>query len=227
LTTLAKQNLTPEMIQVGNETNVGMLHPLGKAANNNFKNFGLLLNSGIKAVRDFSKTSTIKPLIILHVAQVQNAEWWMKALTNSGGVTDYDILGMSHYAKWSTVTKMDAIGAIISNMKTTYRKDVMIVETAFPWTNKSADSYNNIIDGKTGVDTYSVSEAEQLRYMKDLTQMVITSGGIGVQYWEPAWISSNMKDRWGRGSSWENCTLFDFNGNALPAMDFMKAKYSF
>ncbi len=227
LTILAKQNLTPEMIQIGNENNTGMLHPLGKAVNNNFKNFGILLNSGIKAVRDFSKTSTIKPQIILHVAQLQHCGWWTKALTNSGLVTDYDIIGLSHYAKWSTVPTMAAIGSIIKDLKTTYNKKVMIVETAYPWTDKGADSYGNIIDGKTGVDIYGVSEAEQLHYLKDLTQTVITAGGSGVHYWEPAWITSNMKDRWGKGSSWENCALFDFQGNALPAMNFMREKYVF
>ena len=46
-------------------------------------------------------------------------------------------------------------------------------------------------------------------------------------YWEPAWITSSMKDRWGKGSSWENNAYFDFEGNLLPNMNFMKHKYKF
>ena len=70
---LKSKNLVPEMVQVGNETNSGMLWPVGKVENNNWQNFAALLNSGVKAVRDFSINSTVKPKIILHVAQLQNA----------------------------------------------------------------------------------------------------------------------------------------------------------
>jgi arabinogalactan endo-1,4-beta-galactosidase len=45
-------------------------------------------------------------------------------------------------------------------------------------------------------------------------------------YWEPAWISSNMKDLWGTGSSWDNCTFFDFSGNLTEAVDYMDYNYS-
>jgi arabinogalactan endo-1,4-beta-galactosidase len=33
-----------------------------------------------------------------------------------------------------------------------------------------------------------------------------------------------MKDRWGKGSSWENNAFFDFDGNLLPGLNFMKRK---
>src|SRR4030095_6221238 len=42
------KNLTPEMVQVGNETNNGMCWPAGKIVNNNFSNYAVLLKSGIK-----------------------------------------------------------------------------------------------------------------------------------------------------------------------------------
>ena len=77
------------------------------------------------------------------------------------------------------------------------------------------------------IGSYPISKAGQLQYMKDLTQTVITAGGSGIQYWEPAWILSNMKDLWSAGSSWDNNTLFDFVGNALPAMDYMTFSYKF
>ena len=222
---LKSKNLTPEMVQIGNENNDGMLHPFGKPVSGNWKNFGDLVNSGIKAVRDFSQNSTIKPQIIIHVAQLQNGEWWANSVTTSGGITDFDILGLSHYAKWSTITTMDAIGTTIKNLKTKYGKKVMIVETAFPWTTQNADGYNNILG--EGIGTYGISKEEHLRYMKDLTQAVITAGGTGIMYWEPAWISSPMKDRWGTGSSWENNAYFDFQGNALPIFDWMIYAYKF
>jgi arabinogalactan endo-1,4-beta-galactosidase len=55
---------------------------------------------------------------------------------------------------------------------------------------------------------------------------MIDGGGVGVIYWEPAWISSSMKDLWGTGSSWENNTFFDFDGNTIEGIQYMKYTYS-
>jgi arabinogalactan endo-1,4-beta-galactosidase len=130
------------------------------------------------------------------------------------------VLGVSHYFKWSTVATLPEVGAQIKALKAKYGKQVMVVETAYPWTGQNADTYTNIIAGDVGASGYGVSKEEQLRYMKDLVQQVKDAGGNGVQYWEPAWITSKLRDRWGTGSSWENCALFDFSGNVLPGMDF-------
>ena len=224
---LQNLNLTPEMIQIGNENNNGMLWSLGKIDNNNFQNFCDLAKSGIKAVRDFSQSSSIKPQIVLHCAQLQNADWWADGVINKGGVTDFDILGLSHYYKWSTVNSMADISKTISGLKTKYNKKIMLVETAFSWTTADADTYANIMTTNSAVEGYAISKDGQLQYMKDLTQTVITAGGSGIQYWEPEWISSSMHDLWGSGSSWDNNTLFDFTGNALPAFDFMTSNYQF
>ncbi len=222
---LASKNLTPEMIQIGNETNQGMLWPIGKVVNNDFTSFGQLLQSAIKAVRDFSLTSSIKPLIILHVAQFQNADYFMDGIINKAGVTDFDILGISHYTDYTTLTKMSEVGNAISSLRLKYNKKVMIVETSYPFTTQNADKYPNITT--KGFDNYSISSDGQLQYLKDLTQQVINGGGSGIMYWAADWISSSYQDAWGTGSSWDNNTLFDFGGNALPALDFMRNKYTF
>jgi arabinogalactan endo-1,4-beta-galactosidase len=202
------KNLTPEMVQIGNETNQGMLFNAGKVVSNNWTNFADLLKSGIKAVRDFSASSTIKPQIILHVAKLTDADYFANGVINIGGVTDFDILGISHYYVYSTITQMSDISTMIRSLKAKYNKKIMIVETAYPWTNQGADTYANIISGSAGFNGYGVSPDEQYRYMKDLTQQVISGGGSGVMYWEPAWITSSLKDEWGTGSSWENNAFF-------------------
>ena len=228
---LKDRNLVPEMIQVGNETNFGMLWPIGKVDtinNTGWKNFGLLLNAGIRAVRDFSKSASFRPKIILHVAQLQFAEQWIKDITEKGKVTDFDILGMSHYYKWSTIESLQRVGEIIKDIRKKYRQEVMIVETAFPWTMENGDSYTNLFGGDiTKISGFPVSKAGQLDYMKTLVQEVINAGGSGIMYWEPAWIISPMKDHWGQGSSWENAALFDFKGNTITGIDFMNAGYLF
>ena len=220
------KNLVPEMVQVGNENNNGMCWPVGKIENNNFTAFSELLKSGIKAVRDFSTTSTIKPKVIIHEAQLQSAGWWMQGITNAG-VTDYDIIGLSHYTKWSSVKTMQGVTDTIRKLVSIYGKTVMVVETGFPWSTGNADNYNNIFSATDTAPGYSISSTDQLRYLKDLTQAIIDGGGKGVQYWEPAWITSNLNDSWGIGSSWDNVTLFDFTGNVLPGAGFMRHQYKF
>lgn len=227
---LQARDLVPEMIQVGNENNNGMLWPVGKVDWNmpdNWENFGALINSGIRAVRDFSKTSVIKPQVIVHVAQLQFAPQWTENLTTLGGVNDFDILGLSHYYKWSTVHPLKEVGDTIRLLVNKYGKKVMVVETAFPWTFENGDNYNNLFGDPNELIGYEATVPAQLEYMKNLTQTIISAGGDGIMYWEPAWITSPMKDRWGTGSSWENAALFDFKGNALPAIKFMGLKYDF
>ena len=224
LNNLKAKNLTPEMIQIGNETNQGMLWPIGKVVNNDFTAFSKLLQSAIKAVRDFSSTSSIKPLIILHVAQIQNADWYANGVIQAG-VTDFDILGISHYADYTTLTSMSQVSSYISSLKTKYNKKVMLAEASYPWTLQNADSYANI--GNAAFAGYALSPLGQYQYMKDLAQQVILGGGSGIMYWAPDWISTSMKDKWGTGSSWDNNTFFDFGGNTLQGIDYMTFKYTF
>ncbi|MDP1621706.1 MAG: glycosyl hydrolase 53 family protein [Bacteroidales bacterium] len=224
---LKSKGLTPEMVQVGNETNPGMLFPVGEVKNDNWLPFGALLNAGIKAVRDFSASSEIKPKIILHVAQFQHATWWIEGVVKKGKVTDFDILGVSHYSKWSTFYRMDQVTQAIQSIRATYNKQVMIVETAYPWTGSDADEYANIIGQGDSIRGYPLTVAGQSAYLKDLTQAIVDGGGTGIMYWEPGWITSPMRDKWGTGSAWDNCTLFDFSGNILPSADYMNTSYDF
>lgn len=221
---LQSKDLVPELIQIGNETNSGMLWPTGKITGGDFSAFARLLNSGIKAVRDFSAGAVIKPKIILHVAQFENADHWVKGIT-SNSVTDFDIIGVSHYTKWTAVKTMTAVTDSVQQLRQRFHKTVMIVETAYPWTGDNADSYTNIFSAADAAPGYGISREEQLRYLKELTQAVINGGGKGVMYWEPAWISSGLNDGWGTGSSWENNTFFDFSGHCLPGIDFMRQVY--
>ncbi len=227
LNELKSKNLIPEMIQIGNETNSGMLWDQGKVVNNNWTAFAALLNSGIKAVRDFSATATIKPQIILHVAQFQNADYWTSGVTGAG-VTDFDVLGVSHYFNYSTTNAAGQISGVITALKSKFKKKVMIVETAFPWTTQDADNYRNIFPTSTTLSGYDFSPDGQYNYMRDLTQQVIDGGGSGIMYWEPEWITSRLKDQFGgTGSSWDNATFFDFAGNTLKGINYMNYPYKF
>jgi arabinogalactan endo-1,4-beta-galactosidase len=195
LTNLKNNNCTPEMIQIGNETNQGIPWTLGKVVNNDYSAFAAVLNSGIKAVRDFSANSNVKPQIILHVAGLENAGYFTTQLI-AAGVTDFDIIGVSHYSQRSTINDMAGIKNSIASLKSGFGKNVMIVETAYPFTTAFADNYTNIIDAATAVvPGYTITHDGQYKYMKDLTQAVISGGGKGVMYWAPDWISCNYRDQ--------------------------------
>ncbi|MGG9971268.1 glycoside hydrolase family 53 protein [Ferruginibacter sp. SUN002] len=215
LNTLKAKNLVPEMIQVGNENNNGMLWPTGKIVDNNFIGFAKFLNAGIKAVRDFSATSTIKPKIIVHVAQLQHAEWWMGGIT-AAGVSDYDIIGLSHYADWSTMNTMTELTSLVNRLKILYKKQVMLVETAYWFNTKDASNYTI---SQTPVAGYPFTQEGQYQYLKDLTQAVIAGGGTGVQYWAPDYI--------GTGGEMTARSLVDPSGNVLPGINFMNYIYKF
>ena len=67
----------------------------------------------------------------------------------------------------------------------------MIVETGYPFTLNNADSANNIFNENALITGYPASEQGQLNYLNDLKTKIFQSGGDGIVYWEPAWVSTN------------------------------------
>ncbi|HEY5915778.1 MAG TPA: glycosyl hydrolase 53 family protein [Chryseolinea sp.] len=232
LSYLDKKGLMPELVQVGNEINCGMLYtnapegfPPCNACDGNWKNLGAVLNQAIRAVRDVSSRSLIKSRILLHVADPKNVEWWFDNVTAQGKVVDFDMIGFSYYPIWHTTVPLAALSSKVAAFRLKYNKPIMILETAYPWTTDNHDAYTNIFGSQPALSGFPFTVKGQLEMMKAITQSMKEGGGSGVVYWESAWITSALKDLWGQGSAWENCTLFDFEGNVMESMDFMKYKY--
>lgn len=219
LTELNREGLMPELVQVGNETNGEIVSSLARAKEPiNWDRNALLFNAGIKAVRDVSRETGTKPRLMLHIAQPENAEPWFAAATKAG-VTDYDIIGLSYYSKWSK-RSMAQLGQTINRLRNTYAADVLVVETAYPFTTENADSSPNLLGEDSLIAGYPATPAGQEKYLVDLTQLVLNNGGTGVFYWEPAWVSTKTcGTRWGKGSNWENAAVFDYKGNALDSAE--------
>lgn len=232
LTQLRKKGLLPEFIQIGNETNCGMLFTDAPAAfpklnvcDGNWENMGAVVNAGIKAARKAAEDANAEINVILHVADPKNVEWWFDNLTSKGNVSDFDIIGFSYYPLWHTTVPLGQIEETVRSFRSRYKKDVMILETAYPWTTDAADEYNNAFSDMTPLSGFPFTHQGQYEFLVRLTQEVRRGEGIGVIYWEPAWITSEVKDLWGTGSSWENNTFFDFNGERHKGMEFMKFNY--
>jgi arabinogalactan endo-1,4-beta-galactosidase len=103
----------------------------------------------------------------------------------------------------------------------------MIVETAYPWTLEDADDLPNILTHQAIIPDYPATPAGQKNFLIDLTQAIMDNGGVGVIYWEPAWISTNSQTLWGPGSHWDNATFFDFKrGNEVhEGIEFLSHPY--
>lgn len=215
--------LMPEMVQVGNETNPELMGGT-KARKIDWTRNALLLNAGIRAVRDAGKAARIAPRVMLHIAQPENVEPWFDDAT-AAGVIDYDVIGISYYKKWSTRSVAE-LGTTIARVKARYKADVIVVETAYPFTGDNADTSPNLLGADTLVPGYPATPKGQRDYLVDLTQTIVDSGGIGTVYWEPNWVSTRCGTRWGKGSNWENAAWFDYKRHeALPAFEFLRHDY--
>jgi arabinogalactan endo-1,4-beta-galactosidase len=85
----------------------------------------------------------------------------------------------------------------------------------------------NLLGQDSLLPAYPATPEGQSRYLADLTQAVIAANGVGVIYWEPAWVSTACRTPWGQGSGWENATFFDFHkgDELLPAIDYATRSY--
>jgi arabinogalactan endo-1,4-beta-galactosidase len=225
LARLNARGLLPYMVQVGNEINTQMLRPADtKGAPIDWARNARILNAGIRAVREAKAANGASPKVMLHVAQPENVEPWFAAAT-AAGVRDFDYIGVSYYPKWSTFNMKQA-GAALAAVKQRFKADIIVVEVSYPWTLRDAgDKASNLLGEDSLLRGYPATPSGQQHFMNDVVRMTRGAGGVGVVYWEPAWVSTSCATRWGTGSHWENATLFDFRkGNELtPAADFLKA----
>ncbi|AWW00473.1 glycoside hydrolase family 53 protein [Arcticibacterium luteifluviistationis] len=227
LTELNNENLLPDFVQIGNETNSEILMEKETKENGptNWPRNISLFNKGLKAVSDFNKTNNSNVQTMLHVAQPDEAlEWFENA--NNNNLQSFDWIGLSYYPNWSKFD-LKQLEETISTLKSTYNKHVMVVETGYPYSTRNFDEASNVLGNVSGLKGYPISPEGQLSFMIDLTASVIKAGGEGVIYWEPAWVNSNCKTQWGTGSHWENAAFFDAsrNNEALPVFQFFGHNY--
>ncbi|NVJ89976.1 MAG: glycosyl hydrolase 53 family protein, partial [Flavobacteriaceae bacterium] len=189
---LSAKNITPKYIQIGNETDNGMLWDTGKASVGGFSNYAKFINAGAEAVKNFN--SNIKTII--HISNGFNNDlfkWNIDGLLSNGLVTsNIDVIGLSLYpaiADWKV--KVDETYDNMIDLQSRYQKEVMMVEVGHP------------------NDNYDVTY-QFLVYMIEKTKQ---ANGLGVLYWEPAvfngWRNYN-KGAW------------DDDGSPSVAMDAFK-----
>jgi len=225
---LSKHDLLPEMVQIGNETNKGILLSAedNKKYTLDWERNAALFNSAIKAVRDIEKLTQHKIRIGIHAAGPKDTGWLIDQFVQHG-VSDFDLIGISYYWAWHKPSTIAETGALIKFLKSKYAKEVMIFETGYIWTTASHDQAGNIIS-EVHPDYAPASPENQKKWLIDLTKEVKKNNGSGVIYWEPAWVSSNCFTQWGKGSHQEHATFFDFELNLIDSggIQWMSYNYS-
>lgn len=233
LVSLKDAGVEPDMVQIGNEINSGMLWPDAKSwggDGHEFEYLAAILNAGISAVREIDGNTT---QIMLHLAEGgknSTFRWWFDGITQNG-VSDFDVIGMSYYPYWHGT--LDALQYNMEDMITRYGKDIAIAETAYGFTTDNGDSLGNNFGPKEEQTAgYTASVEGQAHFLTDLMDRVSAlpeHRGLGIFYWEPTWLpvgvtwASNegmdyIATEGDTGDAWENQALFDFDGNALESL---------
>jgi arabinogalactan endo-1,4-beta-galactosidase len=228
LSQLASENLFPEYVQLGNEINNGFVDPTPQTSGMNWSRTAALLGEAALAARAAAADNQTAVQLMLHAAQPQHASWWF-GTAQTNGITDYDIIGISYYTKWSNYD-LTQVGNKVAELKNQFQKPVWIVETAYPYSLTNFDQGGHIWNSNGDLlSGYPATPTGQRQFMIDLTESVLANGGAGVVYWEPAWISSNCCTQWNQGSAWENVGFFDHSINPIDTLgvfDFFSYPYS-
>ncbi|EPA0058519.1 arabinogalactan endo-beta-1,4-galactanase [Enterobacter cloacae] len=234
-----QEGVLPDMVQIGNEINGGMLWPEGKSwgqGGGEFDRLAGLLNAAIGGLKE-NLTGGEQVKIMLHLAEGTKNDtfrWWFDEIAKRG--VPFDIIGLSMYTYWNG--PISALKANMDDISRRYNKDVIVVEAAYGYTPDNCDNAENSFQAKEEKDGgYPGTVQGQYDYIHDLMQSVIDvpdHRGKGIFYWEPTWIAvpgttwatkAGMKyihDEWKEGNARENQALFDCQGKVLPSITVFK-----
>ena len=206
LAAFAKQGLTPDMVQVGNEITNGMLWPDGKLPDN-WDNFADLVKAGIRGVQDGSGAGP-HPRIMIHIdrsGDYDAAVWFFDNLIAHH--VRFDVIGLSYYPFWhGNIAKLRGN---LHDLALRYHLPIIVVETAANWTPSGAPAK------KFDFPETPEGQLEFLRAVDAAVRAIPDGLGQGVFWWEPA-AEGSLR---GRG-------FFDHNGNVLPVITAFDAPAS-
>lgn len=163
LSLLQDNGISPEWVQIGNETGNGMLWDDGKASEN-MAQYAALTTAGYDAAK--AVFPNIKVIVHLQEGNKNTMyRWLFDGLQANGG--KWDVIGMSLYPSaddWESLTT-----DMISNMNdliSRYNTPVMVCETGMPW------------DDAETANAYLTNLLTQCKAIGE-------DNCLGVFYWEP------------------------------------------
>lgn len=235
------------MVQIGNETTGRM------SGENNWINIAKLMNAGSRAVREVSEAHNKDILIAVHFTNPEKAdEYHRYGMILKNFKVDYDVFASSYYPYWHG--SLENLTNVLKDVADNFGKKVMVAEVSYAYTYENGDDFGNTVSEESYLaKPYPITVQGQANAVRDCIEAVVNVGeaGIGVFYWEPAWIpvpGNSYEDRfpiWEKygsgwassyaasydpddagvyygGSSWDNQALFDFTGKPLPSLQVFK-----
>lgn len=199
------------MVQVGNETNGKM------AGEDAWSSICGLMNQGAKATREVYKDA----LVAVHFTNPEKSDrysYYANFLNRNE--VDYDVFASSYYPYWHGT--LENLQTVLNDIANTYNKKVMVAETSYAYTDENFDGWPNTIgtpgagDGNTY--SYPLTVAGQANHVRNVIDTIAhTKNGIGVCYWEGAWIgvgsdySSNQVKWETYGSGWASSAAVEYD----------------
>jgi len=216
VTALRDQGTPPALVQLGNEIDGGLLWPDGRVrGEEGWDRLADLLRAGADAVR--AAMPDAPPAVAVHLAHGGRPDAAVAFFARlDAHAVPWDVAAVSFYPWWHG--DFANLEATLTALSERFGKPVLVAETAYPWTLSWADETRNLVGlQEHGLRGYPPTPHGQRRYLTDLLALVerVPDGlGAGVLWWAPERLPSLTF-----GSPWENCALFDFQGEALPAWE--------
>ena len=244
LKTIADAGADIGMVQIGNEINNGM------SGETEDERVMPLLSQASKGVRDFASESGSDIKVTVHYTNIEDKKNIMNiAKKLEDNQIDYDVFGVSYYVFWHGT--LENLTSVLSDITEKYGKETAVMETSYAYTLEDGDATGgNSVGEEELASGYTASVQSQANVVRDVMAATHAGGGLGVFYWEPAWIpvgndaAANAKiwEEYGSGwassyagkydpndagqyyggSSWDNQALFDFAGHPLASLDVFK-----
>lgn len=216
IATFAAAGAMPDFVQVGNEITGGMLWPLGRVSGHgggSWTNLAQLMKAATQGIQEGATAAGAKmPKIIVHIdrgADWNTTEWFFDNL--NAQKVPYDIIGESYYPFFHG--PLTNLSICLSNAAVRFHKPVIVAEVAFPWTNLATRWTNKLY----GFDPTVSGQVEFMSAVRKVVDSVPDHLGAGIFYWGAEY----QPIRGGGGGGFSTASLFDFQGNLLPAADVL------
>jgi arabinogalactan endo-1,4-beta-galactosidase len=202
----------PDMAQIGNEITPGMLWEDGRVGGSDFeiaaarwttpagdsafaqeqwKKLAELVRAGIRGVETGAGPDTVVQTMI-HVdrgGDQRVCKWFFDNLFSQG--VEFDVIGLSYYPFWHGT--FDDLRANLEFVAEEYEKDIIVVETGFPWKPQPLPDPADFTKRLSVAESekalpYPMSPEGQRAFLEELIQIVrdVPDGrGSGVFYWAP------------------------------------------
>ena len=177
---LKKAKVDVGMVQVGNETNGAM------CGEKTWFNIQYIMQAGSQAIREVYPEA----LVAVHFANPEKAGAYAEyAKKLDYYQVDYDVFASSYYPFWHGT--LENLSSVLTDISQRYGKKVMVMETSYAYTGEDTDfNGNTISDGGTYTKDYPFTVQGQANSVRNVIDTVAhVPKGIGVVYWEGAWIT--------------------------------------